>query len=362
MTEPLSPLTPADCDLRSFGFMPLDVARLRDSDLAALESPEACWAAVLLWGASWHQVPAASLPDDDRVLANLAGYGRVVRDWCKVKAGALRGWVKCSDGRLYHPVVAEKANQAWAGKLQQIYMTECARIKKHCQRHKLELGVPEFDVWVSLGCPSGNPLPAPRDNAAKSDDCPSGQMQLVPRDKDAMSRQCPSGNAFQQRGRGTGIYINNSDNSSESPPAQDSESVDFAASDGFAEGYSGAENLDPAAPVSMAIGWEPLPDLAARLVIAGIPGHLDTAGSRAEFVSYWLGQPARASPTDWTHKYFQKLQRIKTEGSHHVRPQTQSANASRKRPRQSVSDRIRTANGLDQPTNGGGVIIDAAAE
>jgi hypothetical protein len=41
------PLTPADCDLRDFEFMPLSVVRLRDSDMAALQSPEECWAAVL---------------------------------------------------------------------------------------------------------------------------------------------------------------------------------------------------------------------------------------------------------------------------------------------------------------------------
>ncbi len=109
----MEPLTPPDCDLRDFAFMPLDVVRLRDSDLAALEAPEACWAAVLLWCASWHQIPAASLPDDDRVLANLAGFGRVVKEWQRVRSGALRGWVMCSDGRLYHPVIAEKANDAW---------------------------------------------------------------------------------------------------------------------------------------------------------------------------------------------------------------------------------------------------------
>ena len=47
-----SPLTPPDCDLRDFPFMPLDVVRLRDSDLAATESAEAFRSAVLLWCAS----------------------------------------------------------------------------------------------------------------------------------------------------------------------------------------------------------------------------------------------------------------------------------------------------------------------
>jgi hypothetical protein len=106
------PLTPPDCDLRDFGWMPLDVTRLRDSDLAVLATGDAFRAAVLLWCASWHQVPAASLPKDDRLLANLAGYGRDMKGWAEVRDEALRGFVTCTDGRLYHPVVAEKALEA----------------------------------------------------------------------------------------------------------------------------------------------------------------------------------------------------------------------------------------------------------
>jgi hypothetical protein len=149
MTTLPEPFTPADCDLRAFQFMPLDVTRLRDSDLAALESPEACWAAVLLWCASWHQLPAASLPDDDRVLSQLAGFGRVVKEWLRVRAGALRGWIKCKDGRLYHPVVAEKALEAWAGRYKQRHKTECARIKKHNQRHGTTIPFPSLDEFMS---------------------------------------------------------------------------------------------------------------------------------------------------------------------------------------------------------------------
>src|SRR6201999_4481238 len=96
--------------------MPLHIARLRDSDIVVVESPEAFRAAVLLWCAAWHQVPAASLPNDDRLLANLAGYGRDMRGWKAVRGGGLRGFVECSDGRLYHPVIAEKAIEAWEKK------------------------------------------------------------------------------------------------------------------------------------------------------------------------------------------------------------------------------------------------------
>jgi hypothetical protein len=122
------PLTPPTCDLRDFAYMPLDVVRLRDSDLAATPDGEVFRAAILSWCTAWHQVPAASLPDDDPVLARLLGYGRDVKGWTKLRAaGALKGFVKCSDGRLYHPVVAEKAVTAWEAKQAQRNRTKKAR-------------------------------------------------------------------------------------------------------------------------------------------------------------------------------------------------------------------------------------------
>ena len=172
MTDQLAPLVPADCDLRDFQFMPLDVVRLRDSDLVALESPEACLAAILLWAASWHQVPAASLPNDDRVLANLAGYGRAVKEWMRVKDGAMRGFVLCSDGRFYHQVVAEKAVEAWNAKLEQRWKTECARIKKNNQRNNTDLPYPTFEAFLSLRTkpirPEGQDTNVPEDNTPLS--------------------------------------------------------------------------------------------------------------------------------------------------------------------------------------------------
>lgn len=110
-----APLTPPDCDLRDFPYMPLDVVRLRDSDLAGHEDPEVFRTAVLSWCVAWHQLPAASLPDDDAKLARLFGYGRDIKGWQRIRAaGGLYGWIQCSDGRLYHPTVAEKATEAWA--------------------------------------------------------------------------------------------------------------------------------------------------------------------------------------------------------------------------------------------------------
>ena len=108
------PLTPPDCDLRSSGmvFMPLDVGRLMDSDQFAMATGEEFKAAMALYAKAWLQVPAASLPNDDRVLAHLAG-GYTPRRWRKVRGVALRGWILCTDGRLYHPVIAEFAHDAW---------------------------------------------------------------------------------------------------------------------------------------------------------------------------------------------------------------------------------------------------------
>lgn len=115
-----APLTPPECDLRDFPFMQLDVLRLRDSDIAAVEDPEAFRAAVLAWCAAWHQVPAASLPNDEASLCRLLGYGRDMKTFRRARdGGALRGFVLCSDNRLYHRVVAEKANEAWSQKERQ---------------------------------------------------------------------------------------------------------------------------------------------------------------------------------------------------------------------------------------------------
>ncbi|CAN7449561.1 YdaU family protein [Acidovorax sp. LjRoot66] len=156
MTEAsVAPMTPGNCDLQDFPFMPLHVARLRDSDLAAEEDPEACWYAVLLWSASWHQLPAGSLPDNDVVLAKLLGLGRDIKTFRKHKGGAMRGWVKCSDERLYHPVVAEQVLAAWDSKLHQRHRTFGAAVRKHNERNPNDKrDTPSFDAWIAAGCPA----------------------------------------------------------------------------------------------------------------------------------------------------------------------------------------------------------------
>lgn len=139
MTDLPQPLTPADCDLRKFPFMPLDAQRLRDSDIASLSTGDEFRCAVLLWCASWHQVPAGSIPDDDKVLSKLAGFGFAVKEWQKCRAGALRGWIKCSDDRLYHPIVCEKALEGWAGRVKHAEKKEAERLRKAEERRLRKL-------------------------------------------------------------------------------------------------------------------------------------------------------------------------------------------------------------------------------
>jgi hypothetical protein len=136
MSDSPAPLTPADCDLRGMPYMPVEVVRLFDSALYVLSTGDEFKAAFTLWGKAFLQVPAGSLPDDERMLAHLSGAGS---RWAKVRSMALRGWVRCSDGRLYHPVVAEKASEAWQARLAQRARTEAARQARAAKRQDSDI-------------------------------------------------------------------------------------------------------------------------------------------------------------------------------------------------------------------------------
>jgi hypothetical protein len=96
------------------GFM-LNAERLMSSELLALHGNEIVGAALLLWCRAWKQRPAASLPDDDRVNAAFARLS--LPKFRRVKEAVMRGFVKCSDGRLYHRFLASVALNAYEKKL-----------------------------------------------------------------------------------------------------------------------------------------------------------------------------------------------------------------------------------------------------
>lgn len=194
--------------------MPLDVSRLRDSELASDESPESFRAAVLLWCASWHQVPAGSIPNNDGWIAKQAGYthmGQVSEAWATVRSGAMRGWVLCTDGRYYHEVIADKVLAAWKAKTEQRWRTEMGRIKKHNDRHP-GANVPRMalDQWLRAGRPSGQPLHVPEDTPP----CPSGRPHVVPRETPSKGEGEGEG---QREGQGDSLF--NTASSAPPPPS-----------------------------------------------------------------------------------------------------------------------------------------------
>lgn len=114
MIEQTAPLVPAEVDLRGYEFMPLYGDRLLKSETWISGTAEAKVAALRLWWHAFaHEAPAGSLPNDDRFLAEYAGFGEQVKPWLKVKTQAMRNWAPCTDGRLYHPVLAEIVMEVW---------------------------------------------------------------------------------------------------------------------------------------------------------------------------------------------------------------------------------------------------------
>jgi hypothetical protein len=104
-----APLVPAEVDLNGFGFMPMLHHRVMQSTLFAKSTGDEFKAAFALWCASWSEKPAGSLPDDEEMLEFLSR----CKTWKKVRARAMHGWIRCSDGRLYHPIIAPLAIDAW---------------------------------------------------------------------------------------------------------------------------------------------------------------------------------------------------------------------------------------------------------
>ena len=145
------PMVPVGCDLRDFPKIMIDIGRLFASSFNATASrkPLAWMVGHKLWYRSWHQVPAASLPDDDEELCHLAELGLDLRSFRTIKGLAMRGWVKCGDGRLYHPVVAEAALEAWIHKLGQRKKSAKGNAAKY--KHAFDPRPFDAEITAALG-------------------------------------------------------------------------------------------------------------------------------------------------------------------------------------------------------------------
>jgi hypothetical protein len=142
------PMATAECNLRGFQWMPLDVVTLIDSELFIDTTGDEFKAALALWCKSWTQVPAGSLPNDERVLAAMSG----ARRWSVVRTKAMTGWVLCSDGRWHHPYVAEKAMAAFA-RLQRFQYRINRRLELQSGKwNAIRLAVFERDNYTCTYC------------------------------------------------------------------------------------------------------------------------------------------------------------------------------------------------------------------
>lgn len=138
MTEPVQlpePLVPAEVDLSDFDYTPVFRQRLFNSTFHARASDAEWRAGFTLWLKSWDQHPSGTLPDDDIDLCRLAELARDFKAWRKVKAMALHGWFKCSDGRLHHEVVAEVVLAAWEKRASASKKGKAGATKRWGKRH-----------------------------------------------------------------------------------------------------------------------------------------------------------------------------------------------------------------------------------
>jgi hypothetical protein len=175
---------------------PLEVARLRRSKawLICKRRPELAFFMLNLWTAAWHERPAGSLEDDDDVLADAAMCSP--ERWAKVRADVMRGWVKATDGRLYHPVVAEKVMDSWHGKVVARWRKECDRIRKENHRRK-EKGLepldfpPEPPRPSSAGPPDDPPTSAgiPTEKPLKGEGEGQGQGEGRDRERETLAAE-----------------------------------------------------------------------------------------------------------------------------------------------------------------------------
>lgn len=128
-------------DVRKFPFMPLDCKALLHSDFLWMVSDAEFRAAIMLWAAAWHQVPAGSVPNNDKALAVLCGFGRDdggINQFRAIRNGALYGFKLAKDGRLYHPVIVARALEART-RIDKFYADREAsrqRMKKTRERRK----------------------------------------------------------------------------------------------------------------------------------------------------------------------------------------------------------------------------------
>lgn len=193
-----APLVPPDVDLRGTGWMPYWGHLLRGSELNASVSDAGFRAAHNLWWAAWNEVPAASLPDNDRLLCRFADLGSNLDAFLAIRDEALHGFVKCDDGRLYHKFLAGEAIRAW-----EIQGLEDAR-RSGARNRMRRLREQRDDVRGTDGHIVREQTPDVRRNRASPplDSPPNTNIPTNPRARRRATPQTPQGAFLAKNGNG----------------------------------------------------------------------------------------------------------------------------------------------------------------
>lgn len=176
-TERPKPLIAPEVDLRDYEYFPLYFDTLFSSDTWSNWDDRQRVVGLRLWCKSWHQEPAGSLPDVDKTLAQLAGYGDApesVRAWKRLRPAVLEGggWVLCNDGRWYHPIICQIAAKAWGAKRRKVAENEAEAARKRAKRAR-----------TKGQDPADKNKDAKPDTPAASAPVSAGQTPNVPPDK-----------------------------------------------------------------------------------------------------------------------------------------------------------------------------------
>lgn len=178
------PDPPYPVDVRAKGWrFDLDIERIENSDTWTLTPSDMRPWLLMLWMRSWTQTPCGSLPASDELVAARIGMdGRIFHANRDI---LMRGWYRCADGRLYHPVITESVEAMRDSR-------KAERIKKANQRAN------------SPAAPPPPPAPAPTPAAAT----PAPAHAFVPGDNPgnpAGVPGCPPTGPGTGPGTGTGI-------------------------------------------------------------------------------------------------------------------------------------------------------------
>lgn len=153
------PEPPYPGDVRAKGWQfQLDVERIENSDTWTLTPQDMRPWLLMLWMRAWTQTPCGSLPAADELIAGRIGMDQ--RVFAVHRDTLMRGWYRCSDGRLYHAVLTELVEAMRDSR-------KADRLKKQKQREKNQVlsenvpgdstGTPQGVTGVSQGCPPTGP-------------------------------------------------------------------------------------------------------------------------------------------------------------------------------------------------------------